>query len=302
MTTKARLALIVAIFLWASAFVGIRAGLQAYSPEGLALLRFLVASVCMAVFYLRVPRRLPMRGKDQLALMCIGAITIGIYNVTLNYGELSVSSGIASFLTSQTPIITAIIAVVLMGERVSSMQLLGFFISVCGVILIATGEMSAFTWNAGILYLLIATLTGGLFTVLQKPFLKRYHAIQATTYIIWGATLFLIMYLPKLHQDLQHASLAATLTVVYLGIFPAAIAYMAWSYALTTISATQAVSFLYFMPFIATLLGWLCLGEVPSVVSLVGGLVAITGVWFVNQAYRRSTYVPAQAQCVTEQQ
>ena len=133
-------------------------------------------------------------------------------------------------------------------------------------------------------YMILATLVSGCFSIFQKPFLKKYNAIEATAYVIWGGTLFLLFYTSHLQQDLVNASLKTTLTVVYLGIFPAAVGYLAWSYALAEIPATQAASFLYFMPFVATILGWLCLGEVPVALSIAGGLIAISGVWLVNHS------------------
>lgn len=286
MSHKTKIALVTVIFLWASAFVGIRAGLQDYSPEGLALLRYIIASICMAAIYFRMPQRNSMRFRDVCGLMAVGVVGIGIYNLTLNYGELSISSGMSSFVISQSPIITAIFAGMFLGERLNLPRALGFIVSVMGVTLIAIGEKGGFKWDVSITYILIATLACGFYSILQKPFLKKYHAIEATTYIIWGGTLFLAFFLPQLQRDLLHASWSSTLTVVYLGVFPAAIGYLAWSYVLAQIPASRAVSFLYFMPFLATILGWVCLGEVPMWISIAGGLLAIVGVWLVNQSYQ----------------
>lgn len=286
MSFKSKIAIAIAIFLWASAFVGIRAGLQGYSPEGLALLRFLIASICMGLIYFNLPNRNTMPLIDAIALMGVGALGIGVYNITLNYGELSISSGTASFIISQAPIITAMIAIFFLGERLNFLRILGFIVSILGVALITIVEKGGFKWDIGITYILIATLAGSLYSVLQKPFLKKYHAVEATTYIIWGATIFLSIYIPKLQHDLLHASLKTTMTVAYLGIFPAAIAYMAWSYALSEIPASRAMSFIYFTPFVATLMGWFWLGESLEWLSLVGGMMAIVGVWLVNQSYQ----------------
>jgi len=289
MSFKTKIALMVAIFLWASAFVGIRAGLQEYSPEGLALLRYIIASLCMGVIYYRLPNRNKIRLQDRCALLCVGALGIGVYNVTLNYGELSISSGMASFIISQSPLITTLFAILFLGEQINLARLLGFIVSVAGIALIAVGEFGGFKWDMSISYILLATLAGGCYSVLQKPFLKKYHAIEATTYVIWGGTLFLAFYASQLQHDLATASLGTTLTVVYLGIFPAAFGYIAWSYALAEIPASQAVSFLYFTPFLATLLGWIWLDEAPVWLSIAGGLLAIAGVWLVNQSYKKSS-------------
>jgi len=281
---KAKIALVAAIFFWASAFVGIRIGLHTYSPEGLALLRYLIASVCMGIIYYYLPVRSRMNLWDACALLAIGAVGIGFYSITLNYGEMTIPSGMASFLISQSPIVTALLAMLFLGERLTFSHMLGFLVSLIGVGLIAIGE-GGFHWSMGITYVLLATLSGSFYTIWQKPFLKKYHAIEAATYIIWGGTLFLSFYFSHLQKDLATASFSNTLTVIYLGIFPAAIGYMAWSYVLAEVPASRAGSFFYFMPFVATFLGWLGLNEVPVPISLLGGLLAIVGVCLVNRSY-----------------
>lgn len=288
MTLKTKLALLTAILLWASAFVGIRVGLHGYSPEALALLRYLIASAFMAFIYYRMPQQSTTSFTHICALMGVGALGIGVYNLMLNHGEMYLASGMTSFITSQSPIITTCFAILFLGERLTLTRVLGFLVSIGGVVLIALGELGHLTWNEHISYVVFATLAGSCYTILQKPFLKRCHAIEATTYVVWGGTLFLVIYSPQLTSEIKHASLMTTLTVLYLGIFPASIGYIAWSYALSEIPASRAVSFIYFMPFCATLLGWLCLGEVPMLLSILGGMIAIAGVWLVNQSFRFS--------------
>lgn len=285
MSHKVKIALVTVILLWASAFVGIRAGLQHYSPGGLALLRYIVASICMTIVYYRLPVRSRISFYHACSLFLIGALGIGIYNVALNYGELHVTSGTASFIISQSPIVTAIFALLFLGEKLTPLRIVGFIVSVMGVIFIAMGE-GGFHWGLGIAYVLLATVVGGGYSILQKPFLKRYPAIETTTFIIWGGTLSLLIYTPELQKDLAVASLNTTLTVIYLGVFPAAMGYLAWSYVLKEMPISRAVSFLYFMPFVAMLMGWLYLNESPEWVSIMGGVLAIFGVGLVNHSYR----------------
>lgn len=285
-TTK--IALAVAIILWASAFVGIRAGLKGYSPGALALLRFLVASVCMIFVYWRLPKREIFQRKDFCLLLLFGAVGLGGYNVFLNYGELAVSAGVASFIVSQSPLLTMMFAIVFLREGFNPLTLVGILISIFGVGLITLSQDSDVKFDIGLVFLLLATLLNGLYSVFQKPFLDKYHAIDVTVFIIWGGTLALLIYTPSLLHDVKTAPWSATLAVIYLGIFPAAVAYIAWSYALAAIPASTCSTFLYFMPVFATFLGWLVLNEVPPLLSLIGGVIALFGVWVANKAFVKS--------------
>lgn len=284
-TVKTKTALAIAVTLWASAFVGIRAGLESYSPGALALFRFLIASFFMGLVYYCRPQREKFVRRDFCLLLIFGAFGLGCYNVFLNHAEISVSAGITSFVISQSPLITMFFAIVLLREGFNFIALLGTLISIGGVALITLGQHNELRFDSGMMFLLLATLVNGLYSVFQKYFLKKYHAVDVTIFIVWGGTAALMIYTPELVRDIKTASLTATLWVIYLGIFPAAIAYLAWSYALSTIPVSKCVSFLYFMPVIATFLGWLCLGEILNWLSLMGGLIALFGVWIANKAF-----------------
>jgi len=292
---KAKIALAIAMVLWASAFVGIRAGLQSYSPGALALFRFAIASVCMYLIYMRMPNRNKIKFTDILWMLGLGAVVIAIYHIALNYGEISIPSGTASFIISQTPVITTLLAIVFLRERLTIFGMLGMIVSIFGVMLIMVGSNTDFKFQIENFYILIAAVAGSLYSILQKPFLKKYHAIEVTAYIIWGATLPLLMYLPELTRQISQATATATFATVYLGIFPAAIAYVAWSYALSEMPASRASNFMYFMPILSTMLGWVLLSEMPLWISLVGGLVALLGLWVVNQSYHWDLKLPKHA-------
>lgn len=278
-----KIALFIAIIFWSSAFVAIRPGLADYSPGSLALLRSLIASFCMLIIYMHLPKRAIFSGKDFYLILLFGAIGLGSYNIFLNYAEISVSAGIASFIVSQSPLLAMAGAVIFLGEKFNITTLLGILVSIVGIGLITLSKNSALKFDVGLLYIFLATVASALFSVLQKPFLSKYAAIDVAIYIIWGNTIALLFFWPDLWRDFKTASPSATFAAIYLGIFPTTIAYIAWSYALAAIPASRCVSFLYFMPIITTILGWLILGEVPAILSLVGGLIAVFGVWLANR-------------------
>lgn len=277
---------VVTMVLWASAFVGIRYAVNGYHPGSLALFRYVIASLSMIFIWKRNTKPSLERKQDIPLLILIGLLGIAVYNVTLNHSEMTISAAEASFIISQTPVTNAILAVLFLGEPARKQLWFGLGISVIGVSLIALNNIQEFSMQAGLWFALIATLCSALYTILQKPLLTRISPMRCACYAIWIGTFGLLIYTPELYRDIQTAPLSATLTVIYLGIFPAAIAYAAWSYILSRLSATKTSSTLYLSPLFTALLGWIILSEVPSVLCITGGLIALLGAYIINRRPR----------------
>lgn len=270
--------LIFTLFAWASAFVGIRIGLLAYSPGALALLRFLVASLLLAAitsFFSLERKKIPW--KDRFQLILLGMAGIGLYNICLNYGELSITAGLASFIAGLIPLFTILLSVLLLGERLSFEVWCGISISLFGLLLIMIAGSSGEQHLIGVLLVLCSAFMGAIYTFSQRFYLKNYHPIVITTWVMWGGTLLLCLFFPALWREFPKAALPVTATVVYMGIVPAALAYLAWAYVLQHWVASKASLFLYCLPFLTTALGFLFLSEKPSRLSLLGGIIAVCG-------------------------
>ncbi len=277
---KIKFSLFFAIFLWASAFVGIRVGLIDYSPGALALFRFLIASVCMALIYIRHSSHQNIAWKDRLQLSLLGVLGIGVYNVCLNYGEVTVSAGIASFVIGLMPALTVMYAVVFLGERPGRKVYAGLLISLSGLALMIAGGHDAAPVSYGVLIIFVATIASVIYNFWQKTYLKHYHPAAVTAWIIWGGTASMMIFAQDLWQEISAASMKATGAVIYLGVFPAALAYLAWSYVLKALSASRATLYLYSMPVISSLLGFLLLHEKPTMLALCGGVLALIGAFY----------------------
>jgi drug/metabolite transporter (DMT)-like permease len=92
----------------------------------------------------------------------------------------------------------------------------------------------------------------------------------------------MLVFLPGLVRQVQTASMEATLSVAYLGIFPAAIGYVLWAYSLSRADVSRVTSTLNLSPILSLVIAFLWLGEVPTVPALIGGLVTIAGVIVLN--------------------
>jgi drug/metabolite transporter (DMT)-like permease len=290
---------LVTVVFWGSAFAAIRVGLQSFSPVHLALLRFLSASLALVVFALATRMRLPAV-RDLPMVFLLGALGFALYNIALNIGEQSIQSGPAALLIQTVPIWTALFAAVFLSERMRAMGWLGICVGFSGAVVIALGKNGGgAARNAGIgaVLILLAAISASAYNIIQKKMMARslqdaaptrsYRPVELTTYAIWAATVLLLPFFWGLPSEISKASASAVFSAVFLGVGPAALAYATWAVVLHRLPAGQAAGFLYAVPVVAFLIGWIALGEVPTLLDVLGGLLALGGVVVVSTVGRR---------------
>jgi drug/metabolite transporter (DMT)-like permease len=272
------LAALVAVVLWASAFVGIRAAGQWFSPGALALGRLAVGSVLLGAVvwsrpFLRVSRR-------ELALLLLaGVLWFGVYNVVLNEAERRVDAGTAAMLVLVAPIIVVTLAAVFLKERTTPNLLLGGALAFAGVLVIGFATSSGSASLMGVILCLVAALSSAIGVVAEKPVLNRISALQVTWICCAVGAVFCLPYAPVLVRELKVAPSSGIAWLLFLGAFPTSVAFTAWAYALARGSAGRLAATAYLVPPIAIVMSWLMLGEVPRLIAVLGGALCLVGVY-----------------------
>jgi drug/metabolite transporter (DMT)-like permease len=284
-------AVTITVLSWASAFAGIRAALQAYSPAHVALLRYVVASAALAAYAGLTRMRLP-DWRDLPGLAGLGLVGIAFYNLALSYGQVTIPAATASFLVASAPVWLALFAALTLGERLRLSGWLGVLLSFAGVAVIALGTRVGLQLNGRAFAILAAALAQSLYSLGQKAYLKKYSALQVTAFAIWSGALLLLPFSSGVVGELKAAPLAPTLALVFLGVVPGALGYVMWSYALARIPASTAAASLYLVPAFAMAIAWVWLGEIPTLISVTGGLFVVIGVIIVNASGRASKRDP----------
>jgi drug/metabolite transporter (DMT)-like permease len=275
------IAVVVTILAWASAFPAIRAGLASFGPLELGAARFAIAAIPAAVFLLITRPGLP-RWSEAWRFLIGGLFFVALYTTLLNIGEQTVSSGPASFIINVNPIITAALAMMFLGERFTGRAWLGTAVSFAGIGLIAFGEGDAFRIDAGALLILGSAVCNSITTVVQKPLFARHKPLTVSAWNMVIGALLLAPFLPSAIAQANGASTEGLVATIYLGLVPSLIAYASWTIVLARLPAGRASNFMYCVPPVATLMGFVWLGEAPSAASLIGGVMALGGVVLVN--------------------
>jgi drug/metabolite transporter (DMT)-like permease len=274
-------ALVVTIVAWASAFPAIRAGLAAFGPIELGAARFAIAAVPAAAFLLITRPALP-HWSEAWRFFVGGLFFVALYTTLLNIGELTVSSGPASFIINVNPIITAVLAMLFLGERFGGRAWVGTAVSLAGIGLIALGEGDAFRIDAGALLILGSAFCNSITSVVQKPLFARHKPLTVSAWNMVIGAVLLAPALPSALAQVPSASTEGLAAAIYLGVVPSLIAYASWTIVLSRLPASRASNFMYCVPPVATVMGFVWLGEQPSALSLIGGAMALGGVILVN--------------------
>ncbi|GAB2831529.1 EamA family transporter [Actinoallomurus bryophytorum] len=278
-------ALATTAVLWASAFPAIKSALDGYGVAGLSFLRLFVASVALASAAPILKVRVPASRDLPLIALC-GLAGMSAYQVLLNWGEVCVPAGTASLLVSIAPVFSVVLAAAFLGERLSRRVVLGSVVAIAGSVLIAVaGGKAGYTAAAWVV--LAAALVQGVYHFASKPLLRRYSAVEVACYSMWSGTVFLAPLAPAAFEHLPTASVASSVSVLLLGLLPSAVGFVTWGYAVSRSTVAAATAALYLVPAIAIAASFAWLGEVPTVVEIIGGMISIGGVALIRLHGRR---------------
>ena len=168
-----------------------------------------------------------------------------------------------------------------LNETISVRFLIGLFCCFLGVTIIAFQNSIGFSLNVGVVFVLFAAIMNSIYFISQKSLLKKYNPLEVISYAFWIATLIMLPFGPNVIDVIPVASIDSTLAIVYIGI-ASLIANLCWSKALSKIKASRAATFLYTVPVMTIIIGFVWLHELPSLISCLGGAIILGGVIISN--------------------
>ena len=289
-TTRFRLALMVLGFclLWSSAFAVGKMAIADCPPLVFLAVRFLAAGVLMLGIAVvsGVPWTLSKR--DVAVFAALGIANQAVYLGIGFIGLKTVSAGLAALIISANPIVAAVFAVFLLGERMTARKLVGLLLGLAGVAFVVRSRLILGTDQfSGIVLCLIALLSFVVGTILFKLFAPRQglwigNGVQSLAAGV--ATLPFAAGFESFSDVVPTTRLivAFAYSVVIVSVF----AYLLWFRILSVSGATAASSYHFLIPPLGMLFGWLLLGEHLEPADLIGIVPVALGIYLVTRPAR----------------
>jgi drug/metabolite transporter (DMT)-like permease len=258
-------------------------------PVTLSFLRWSLAFLVILPFSFKHLKRDWPAIRGKLGVMVLLSVTgIGVFN-TLQYWALEHTQALNTLLLqSSGPLIVAVWSLILLGVRLTAAQVIGVILSLCGVLVILTqGDLtalSAIRFNKGDLIFLVAMITFGFYSVLT---LKRpaIHSLSLAGFTFGCGAVALIPLLlcelnarPAMVIDTQNV-----LSLIYVAIFPSALAYLCFNRGVQLIGANRAAPFFHVVPVFGAAMAMVFLGERPQLFHVVGFAMVLTGVYIASR-------------------
>jgi drug/metabolite transporter (DMT)-like permease len=280
----AEAAVVVMALIWGVNFSVIKFGTSAIPPLAFNAVRVALAAVSLAAIAAMWGGAAPAR-RDVFALLALGALGNGIYQIFFAEGIARTRAGEAALVIGASPALIALIGRLRGVERIDKRGAIGIALSMFGVGLIvlgraATGEGAPGGSLIGDLLVLCGSLCWAVYTVLLVPFTKRVGGLYVIALSLAGGSVVLLLAggAEILQMDWGSLSTGAIWAILFGGLGGLVVAYLLWYRGVKVLGPTRTHLYGNLQPFIALLVAWITLGETPSISQGIGAATIVGGV------------------------
>ncbi|GKQ58557.1 multidrug DMT transporter permease [Sphaerotilus sp. FB-3] len=263
--------------LWGGSFLFMRYAVPDFGVVPLIWLRVALASVCLLPLLL-LKRQFGALRQQAGALTVMSLFNSGLPFLLIAWATLSITAGLASIMNAMTPVFTALIGALWLGDRLDGRRGLGLLLGLAGVALLAADKADFRPGGSGwaIVAMLLATACYGFAANHTRRYLQGVPALVNAT----GTQLVsaLVLLPPALWSWPERMpGLGPWLATLVLGVACSALAYLLFFRLIARVGASRAVTVTFLVPVFGTLWGALFLGEPVTASMLAGGAVVLLG-------------------------
>ena len=293
MKTKLYLSVFCVAFFWGTTFLGIRIAVETIPPFVVAGARNLMAGSIILLYLIYIGKLEWMTLRQLLRALMLSVLMIVLANGLTTFAEKFISSGLASLISTLSPLCVLVLNLGLGNEKLSLKTTLGIVLGMSGIFLVYQNSLADLlnpNYRLGIVAILIAVFTWSAGTIITKKGLQNPAPILlnvAIQMIFAGSILFIIQFCTNQNIVVSSFSVRSQFAVLYLTIFGSVITYVAYTYLISQWSSTKVSVLSYVNVVVALFFGWLILDEVVSTKMIFATILIIIGVFIVN--YKKAT-------------
>lgn len=287
------LKVLFAISVWGVAFAFTKQAVSEISPLTLITLRCALGSAVMLFTAGSFSWLKTLSAGDWAKVIFLSVLGVIIQQMLQAYALLKTTANHAGWLIALTPLIVAVLSAFFLGEKISKLRTAGFGAGFAGALLVVFSRQhgeggSIIPTGAGDLLFIISCFTWAVYVILMSRGLKDIELGRIT---MLNMTLSFALLLPvfllsgKFHE-LGNLSRSGWIAVAFLGILGSGICYNLWNSGVETLGPSTTASFIYFQPFATLAAASFMLNEHISPMVVTGGLLILSGVYWVNGGRR----------------
>ncbi|MCJ7517633.1 MAG: EamA family transporter, partial [Methanomassiliicoccales archaeon] len=266
-------------FIWGTSFISVKIGVEHVDPFLFSILRFSLGSIVLLAVLLLLKRLDTRLFKNKLlwGISLINAVALEFQH----YGMTMTSATNAVLLVDIDVVFIALLAVVILAEKITNRIVTGLLLGMIGVVIITTnGDLSSVVSGSflGNAMVFLGGVLWAFYVVYQKKVLmKESDVLLVTGVVIFETTLFLLP-MTFIFAGSYVVDSVGWLSVLFTGVFCTGLAFLLYNTGLKAISATIASVILLLEIVFAMLFAFIVLGETPTIVTAIGGALIIIAI------------------------
>lgn len=272
--------MVILCLIWGFNFVIMKLGNNAFPPVMFAALRFMTgAVVLLGVSFIK---KIPLPNKSDLKwyILC-GLLQTTYFNIAIQVSLNYVSAGLTSVLTYSMPLFLSIMAHKwIPGEQLTSRKTLGIVLGIVGLCIAMNIQQGGSLW--AVLLALSSAISWAVANLLFKLKLKHSDSVQYTTWQMTIGAVGLLLFTLSFEQGDMNWGLMPVVYILFAGIVASALAFVMWNQILSHTEASKASISLLLVPVVGVISGCLFLDEGLTLMTLIGILLVLVGIWVVN--------------------